>query len=198
MFQLPWGKYIVKTAEITYSEILNRNHYIKPFVSFIFTGLLSLISLVSFSQTTYYSASGGAWADGGTWVGGIVPGVTDNAVIQEGHTLVYEPDAMVRHIHRREYNELKTQIRNWGTAFIAYLVRSAMAYPEARSMVLFFMVRWFIGRHLIRMLRHLWGPQRIPFDLMMAELAGSLTGLFAYQRACRNLKRIEAQLAHRG
>jgi len=119
-------------------------------------------------------------------------------VVQEGYTLVYEPDAMVRHIHRSEYNELKTQIRGWGTAFIAYLVRTAMAYPEARSVVLFFMIRWFIGRHLIRILRHLWGPQRIPFDLMMTELAGSLTGLFAYHRACRNLKRIEAQLGHRG
>jgi len=113
-------------------------------------------------------------------------------VIHEGCTLVYEPNAIVRHIHRREYDELKTQIRNWGTAFIAYLVRSAMTYPDARFMISCFTIRWLIGRHLIRPLKHVRGHERIPLDLMLAELAGSLTGLFAYQRARRVAKRIEA------
>lgn len=113
-------------------------------------------------------------------------------VIQEGYALVYEPNAIVRHIHRREYNELKTQIRSWGRAVVAYLIRSAIAYPGARFMILFFTVRWLFGRHVSRTLKHLLGPNRIPLDLMLAELTGSLSGLFAYQRARRAAEKIKA------
>ncbi len=42
-------------------------------------------SNLSFSQTTYVTAQSGLWGLGTTWVGGIVPGATDNAVIQTGH-----------------------------------------------------------------------------------------------------------------
>jgi len=113
-------------------------------------------------------------------------------VIQEGYTLVYEPSAIVRHIHRREYFELKAQIRSWGSAFIAYLVRSAVAYPAARFRISCFAMRWLIGRHLIRLLKNPSDSSRIPVDLMLAELYGSLAGVIAYQRSCRNMKRIEA------
>jgi hypothetical protein len=43
--------------------------------------------MVSHSQTTIYSASGGAWADGATWIGGVMPAPGDNAVIRKGHTV---------------------------------------------------------------------------------------------------------------
>jgi GT2 family glycosyltransferase len=119
-------------------------------------------------------------------------------VIQEGYTLVYEPNAIVRHIHRRKYSELKTQIRSWGTAFIAYLVRSAIAYPAARFRISCFAMRWLVGRHLIRILRNPTGPKRIPVDLMLTELHGSLAGFFVYQRASRDAKRIKADLGPMG
>lgn len=112
-------------------------------------------------------------------------------VIQEGYTLVYEPKAIVRHMHRREYSELKAQIRSWGSAFIAYLVRSGVAYPAARFRIFCFAMRWLIGRHLIRIFKNLSGAGRIPVDLMLAELYGSLAGVFAYQRACRDAKHIQ-------
>jgi O-antigen biosynthesis protein len=116
-------------------------------------------------------------------------------VVQKGYTLVYEPGAVVRHIHRREYEQLKTQIRSWGSAFIAYLVRSAIAYPDARLRISCFAVRWLVARHLIRIFKNPSGSRRIPVDLMLTELYGSLTGVFAYRKACREVKRIEARSA---
>jgi len=104
-------------------------------------------------------------------------------VIQEGYTLIYEPAAVVRHIHRREYRELKTQIRSWGTAFIAYLMKSARAYPKERLRIYCFTLRWVIGRHLIRAITQLLGPRRIPLNLMLMELWGSMNGFFAYRTA---------------
>jgi len=113
-------------------------------------------------------------------------------VIQQGYTLVYEPSAIARHIHRRDYVGLKAQIRSWGSAFIAYLVRSAVACPAARLRIFCFAMRWLIGRHLIRLLKNPSDSRRIPVDLMWTEWVGSLAGVIAYQRACRDMKRIEA------
>jgi O-antigen biosynthesis protein len=113
-------------------------------------------------------------------------------VIQEGHILVYEPNAVVRHIHRREYKQLKTQITSWGTAFIAYLMRSAIAYPRARPVIACFALRWLVGRHLIRPLKHITDGRRVPFDLIWGELCGSIIGVGAYHQALRTVKRIEA------
>ncbi|MDZ7697209.1 MAG: glycosyltransferase [Deltaproteobacteria bacterium] len=113
-------------------------------------------------------------------------------VIHEGYPLVYEPNAMVRHVHRRTYKALRYQIIGWGTAFVAFLMRSAMAYPEIKCKIWCFLMRWFVGRHLIRLFKHLRGPEQIPLDLMLAELWGSLTGLFAYHKARLVSKKIES------
>ncbi len=55
----------------------------------LFTILITILFLgssnLSFSQISYITAQSGLWGQGTTWVGGIVPGNTDNAVIQTGH-----------------------------------------------------------------------------------------------------------------
>src|SRR5207245_811371 len=53
-------------------------------------------------------------------------------VLKEGHTLVYEPSAIVRHCHRREHAQLRAQITNNGVALDSYFIRSALAYPDER------------------------------------------------------------------
>jgi hypothetical protein len=53
-------------------------------------------------------------------------------VLQERQTLVYEPNAIVRHRHRPEYAQLRVQITDFGLDFYAHLVRSAIAYPRQR------------------------------------------------------------------
>jgi len=111
-------------------------------------------------------------------------------VVQEGYTLVYEPDVIVRHKHRRSSDELKVQIRSWGIAFVAYLVRSAMEYPGARLVILGYTFRWFLGRHALRLLENCFTRDRLPFDLLLAELTGSFIGLTAYHRARRAANRI--------
>ena len=51
-------------------------------------------------------------------------------VLKSGAALVYEPAALVRHRHRRNYAELKTQLTNNGIGLYAYLSRSARAWPD--------------------------------------------------------------------
>ena len=50
-------------------------------------------------------------------------------VLKTGHTLLYEPGAMVRHRHRISYGALYAQIRNNGVGFFSYVTRCLREYP---------------------------------------------------------------------
>ena len=51
-------------------------------------------------------------------------------VLKEGHVLVYEPRAIVRHRHRRSMEGLRSQIADHGVSFSAYIVRNALSIPR--------------------------------------------------------------------
>jgi GT2 family glycosyltransferase len=106
-------------------------------------------------------------------------------VLQEGYTLVYEPSALVRHRHRRDYAQLRVQITDFGVGFHAYLVRSAIAYPQLRFAIACFGLRWLWRRSIRRLLLSLIHPWPAPRDLILAELWGSLIGLSRYHKARR-------------
>jgi GT2 family glycosyltransferase len=111
-------------------------------------------------------------------------------VLQEGYTLVYEPSAMIRHRHRRSYEELRTQLTNHGIGLYSYFVCSALAYPGMRLPIirfgLWWLWRWNIRRLLISFVR----PARMPRDLILAELYGTFIGLIRYQKARQGVARI--------
>jgi len=111
-------------------------------------------------------------------------------VLKEGHTLVYEPSAIVRHRHRRDYAQLRTQIANNGIGLYAFFVRSALAYPDERAAFIRFGFWWFRWWNIRRLLVSLIRPAGIPRDLILAELRGSLIGLGRYQQARRTATQI--------
>jgi GT2 family glycosyltransferase len=111
-------------------------------------------------------------------------------VLQEGQTLVYEPSALVRHRHRRDYAQLRTQITDFGVGFSAYLVRSARAYPDQRPAIVRLGLWRLWRRHIRRLLISLIRPTLFPRDLILAELYGSFIGLVRYRRARRTAAEI--------
>ncbi len=111
-------------------------------------------------------------------------------VLEEGYTLVYEPNAIVRHRHGRSYTHLKTQLTNHGVGFYSYLMRSALAYPSERVAILKFGIWWLLWWNLRRWLLGFIHPMRFPRELIWAELKGSLVGLVRYQKARRHAERI--------
>ncbi|HJU76127.1 MAG TPA: glycosyltransferase [Gemmatimonadaceae bacterium] len=102
-------------------------------------------------------------------------------VLKAGHLLVYDPTAIVRHRHRREYAQLRTQLENNGIGFYAYLVRSANAYPDERRAFVRLGVWWLWWWNFRRLLASL-RPRgaRFPRDLILAELRGCFMGLRRY------------------
>ena len=111
-------------------------------------------------------------------------------VLHEGYPLVYEPAALVRHRHRRDYASLRTQLANNGVGFSAYMVRSALAYPDERIAFMRMWFRWLFQWHLRRVVRSIRGTDPFPRAMILAELWGYFVGLGRYQQACRAAEQI--------
>ena len=112
-------------------------------------------------------------------------------VVKHGYALVYEPSAMVRHRHRREYSELRTQLNGWGAGFFSYLIRGFLSYPDERLGFIKIVMRT-LGWHVFRLIKSILTPCEFPRDLMVADLNGSLSSLFRYRRAQRTADNIRA------
>ena len=101
-------------------------------------------------------------------------------VITSGGTLVYEPAAIVRHWHRRDYEGMRRQAFGYGVGLGAYLTASLRARPALLGAML---------RRTLPAVRHLLDPRSaknaghepgFPRELVWRERAGLLTGPFAY------------------
>lgn len=107
-------------------------------------------------------------------------------VLTAGWSVVYEPAAVVHHRHRREYDDLRSQARNYGAGLSAYLTAILLRDPAA---VLDF------ARLAPRGLRHLAQTQSgmahhrddgaRTGELSRLELLGMLEGPLAYVRSRR-------------
>lgn len=114
-------------------------------------------------------------------------------VLKEGFMLAYEPRAIVRHIHRRHYKQLQTQMASWGTGFYAYLVRSAFRYPDER-LAIFRLGLWFLRFQILRLFNSFLQPPAFPRKLFLQQLYGSFIGPFLYYKARRNVTKIVQNL----
>ncbi len=112
-------------------------------------------------------------------------------VLKEGHTLVYEPSAMVRHRHRRDFTKLRTQIQNNGIGLYSYFVCGALNYPEERFSFFWMGIYWWLSWHLRRLWIAFKHPTRFPKELVQVEFQGTFLGLTRYQKA----RKIAAQIA---
>lgn len=114
-------------------------------------------------------------------------------VLKEGFMLVYEPRAIVRHIHRRDYIQLRAQMASWGTGFYAYLVRSALQYSDERFAI-FRLGLWFLRFQVRRLFNSFIQPPVFPRELFLAQLYGSFIGPFLYYKARCNVTKIVQNL----
>ncbi|MGJ5628759.1 glycosyltransferase family 2 protein [Nostoc sp. CALU 1950] len=106
-------------------------------------------------------------------------------VLKLSHTLVYEPKAIVRHRHRREYESLQLQIKNNGIGLYSYFVCCAKQYPDLRISSFLIGIWWLLYWSFRRLWIAFKHPIRLPVDLIWNELKGSLIGLTKYQQSCK-------------
>lgn len=107
-------------------------------------------------------------------------------LLKAGFPLVYAPEALVRHGHRREYERFRTQIVNNGVGFYAYLVRCYIHFPDERLPLARYALWWFLYWFGYRLLTSFRQPINTTRRLVLAELWGALLGLGRYQQARRH------------
>jgi GT2 family glycosyltransferase len=115
--------------------------------------------------------------DMGTPVGG--GGDTDlyRRILLQGYRIVYEPEALCWHRHRRTRAELRRQLRGYEAARFAILTRSLL---DGRIDALRHAWDW-LQRELPQLRRSLLRrPGSAPLDLMLERLRGAALGPWIY------------------
>jgi glycosyltransferase involved in cell wall biosynthesis len=108
-------------------------------------------------------------------------------LVARGHTMVYEPAAVVWHVHRRTLLGLERQLHANGLGFGSYLLTCARNGTVGRlSIIRFALAEWLWGWILKRLFR----PGDVPRRLVWAELLGALRSPLAYRKAHRQARRL--------
>jgi GT2 family glycosyltransferase len=107
-------------------------------------------------------------------------------LIESGHSLVYEPAAIVWHRHFRELRELQRQSTNYAVAFTSYLVKITLEHPSYALPAVQVWLREMWRSSLRPLAVSFLRPDSLSRDLSFAELRGFLLGLPAYPRAKRD------------
>jgi glycosyltransferase involved in cell wall biosynthesis len=115
--------------------------------------------------------------DAGTPAGGAGDLDMFHRLLANGFTLVYEPSAVVWHIHRRSEDLLAQQVHDNGRSFGAYLLTCIRNGTVTRSEVLSFIARELLRRWVSGIIR----PRGLPRYLILQEFFGALGSPFAYR-----------------
>ena len=109
-------------------------------------------------------------------------------LLRRGHAIAYQPSALVHHTHRRDYDELRRQVHDYGVGIAAALARTVAREPSSLGE---------IARRVPAGARHLLSSRSsknrnwtasYPRDLRRAELRGLSRGAAAYLRSRRTAR----------
>jgi len=100
-------------------------------------------------------------------------------ILARGYKIVYDPEALSWHKHRRTWLETKKTLFGYGVGVYSFWIRTLVKEREFSAMLLPW--RWFYHSQL----PNLWRAIRkrrgsIPIDFVLAELRGCLVGTRAY------------------
>ena len=107
-------------------------------------------------------------------------------VIRHGFTLVYEPQALIWHYHRRDMLALRRQIKSWGQGNYAFWTKTFLHDPPMRFKVAQAYVIWFLRRMLWQSLRRKGKIRQLP----IAETLGAMQGTVTYFMARREANKL--------
>ncbi len=107
-------------------------------------------------------------------------------ILRAGYQVVYEPDALNWHRHRRTWPELRRVLYGYGVGIYATWARQLIYEGEVG--VIRISVSWFWKYQLPGLLKAVLRPARspVPAALLLDELRGCLAGPGAYLRARRD------------
>lgn len=110
-------------------------------------------------------------------------------VVEAGHVVVYEPAAVVHHIHRRDEAGLLRQSYDNGVAYAACLQKweSATDGPKGAAAIGAARTRWHVSRHVRGPLGAMRRRDLVGLRLLLAEAKGSRHGRTALLAETRRI-----------
>jgi GT2 family glycosyltransferase len=106
-------------------------------------------------------------------------------VLDAGASIVYTPDALVWHRHRRELAELHSCIFGYGVGLYSFLTKRLI--EQGDSYALLTAARWWAGPLVKAAWHRLRGRETAPLKLLLLEAAGAFYGPLSYRQADRLL-----------
>jgi O-antigen biosynthesis protein len=116
-------------------------------------------------------------------------------ILRSGYALIYEPAAMIRHRHRREYAKLRQQIGYNGSL---YALWQSIGRSDRKASLSCLMIGlwWFQYWYLRRLVIALLHRAQFPRDLVMAELGGAFKFGNSYGKSLRQMTKIVQRYGH--
>ncbi len=108
-------------------------------------------------------------------------------IIKAGYTLVYQPDALVWHTHRRDRQSLRKQIYNYSKGHVAYHLTTLLRDRDRRAV--FRLLVELPRSYLKRIYWRLRGHSDYPISLILLEIGGNLAGPYTLWLSRRRVKR---------
>ena len=100
----------------------------------------------------------------------------------KGYKIIYTPEALVWHKHRREMNNLRKTIYGYGVGVFAWWTKIIFKEKEITSIIP--SIIWFFLHYFLNLFKSLLRrPGVLPFRLTVVEFLGTLRGPFAYFKA---------------
>ena len=107
-------------------------------------------------------------------------------ILSAGYRIVYEPQALNWHRHRRSWGELRRMIYGYGVGVYAAWTRSFLVERETAMFRL--AMSWLFRTQLPRLFNSIFRwPCAVTFDLSLAELRGCVVGPWNYVTSRRRL-----------
>ncbi len=109
-------------------------------------------------------------------------------VLEAGRHIVYTPDALVWHRHRREPDELHHCIFGYGVGLYSFLAKRLVESHDLSACVIG--VRWLVGPFIKAAWRRGQGQRAVPFSLLLAEARGACLGPVRFWQAHKADRRV--------
>lgn len=116
-------------------------------------------------------------------------------VVRSNHLLVYAPQYLVYHQHRRELEKLRRQYWSWGLGFMAFVVKSYRSDPMQQQQFIR-LITWWFNNQLRQLAKGFLGRHSLPPIMIWAELWGGVVGLLGeYGRSQKRIQKIRNQFS---
>ncbi|MEM8530331.1 MAG: glycosyltransferase [Chloroflexota bacterium] len=110
-------------------------------------------------------------------------------IVTRGYQLVYEPNAIIHHFHRRDYAKLHRQIYNYGVGLTAFLTKSVLEQPHRFIDIAKKLPIGLLYALNPRSAKNAKKQGSYPQELTKLELQGMLYGPLAYLRSRKQVRK---------